>query len=187
MYLDKGYKFYDTGKFNVNIFGIRKGLTVDIFNDVIGIAYLDEHQVPTLKVFQATTDPGYYWLKNKLGGVNGTFILGADQHRKCWTLGKHKGQYEALVQAGPDVFWGYRDNDSDGQLDFTGKIYRDVRGLNLHTTSHITGKAEKVGAYSAACQVTKYSADHLQLMPLAKKSMEIYGPTLSYTLFDQSK
>lgn len=187
MYADHGYRFYDQGKLNVNIFGIRKDTTVDLFNDIIGIAYRDENNNPQLKAYVGTTDPGTYWLKEKLGGVKGTFILSPGYYKKCWIIGKHKGAYEALRQAGPGIFRGWRDNDSDNALDMSGDIHTDVQGLNLHTTSHLRGKAEKVGAYSAACQVLKYTADHLELMGIVKKSQALYGEFFSYALFDLHK
>jgi hypothetical protein len=185
MYADAGYRFYDGGKFNVNIFGIRKDLTVDLFNDIIGIAYRDEHNNPVLKAYEGTTDPGYYWLKNKLGGIGGTFILAPGYYPKCWKNGLHHGEYEALVQSGPDVFKGWRDNNSDGELDMSGPIVTDVQGLNLHTTSHLRGFAQKVGAYSAACQVIKYTKNHLELMGIVKKSRDLYGEFFSYALFNK--
>jgi hypothetical protein len=184
MYADLGYRFYNEGKCNVNIFGVRKSLQVDIFNDIIGIAYRDENDAPQLKAFVGTTDPGLYWLKNKLGNVNGTFILKPGYYPKCWKIGQHKGEYEALVQSVSGLFQGWRDNDSDGELDMNGKIFTDVAGLNLHTTSHLRGMADKVGAYSAACQVIRYVADYRQLMSIVKKSAELYGNQFSYALFD---
>lgn len=185
LYADKGYRFYDTGKLNVNLFGIRKDLTVDIFNDIIGIAYRDEKNNPQLKAFVGTTEPGLYYLKNKLGNVKGTFILMPGYYSKCWKVGKHKGEYEALVQSAPGVFKGWRDSDADGKLDMTGDIYTDVAGLNCHTTSHLRGSAQKVGAYSASCQVLQYTKDHLELMGIVKKSKDIYGDLFSYALFDR--
>lgn len=187
MYAQLGYRFYDSGKFNVNLFGIRKDLSVDIFNDIIGIAFRDQRNEPVLKAYVGTTEPGLYWLKNKLGGINGTFILKDGYYPKCWKIDKHKGQYEALVQARYGVFQGWRDNNSDGQLDMDGEIFTDVTGLNLHTTSHLYGSVEKVGAYSAACQVLKFTRDHLELMGIVKKSRDIYGNLFSYALFDHSQ
>ncbi|MGC3945372.1 MAG: hypothetical protein QM762_12800 [Chryseolinea sp.] len=183
LYAKHSYKFYDTGKYNVNIFGIRKDLRVDLFNDIIGVAYIDENGIQQLRAYTATTDPGTYWLKNKLGNVNGTFILRPGNYRHCWRIGQHKGQYEALVQAEPRVFAGWRDGNSDGELDMSGPLYTDVQGLNLHTTSHLKGTAEKVGAYSAACQVIRNVSDFVQLMDIIKKSSALYGNSFSYTLF----
>lgn len=184
LYEDKGYKFCKTGKLNVNIFGIRKGLTVDVFNDIIGIAYFDENNKPQLKYYVGTTDPGGYWLKNKLGNIEGTFILAPGYYPNCWVIGLHHQEYEALIQSGPKVFKGWRDRNSDGKLDMTGPLLNDVNGLNLHTTSHLTGKAEKVGAYSAGCQVMQFTKDHLELMAIVKKSQTLYGPKFSYALFE---
>lgn len=184
MYADHNYRFYDGGKLNINLFGIRKDLTVDLFNDLIGVAYRDHDNNPQLKLYTATTDPGRYWLKNKLGNINGTFILKPGHYRKCWVAGKHKGLYEALVQMGAGIFKGWRDNDSDGDLDINGPLYTDVMGLNLHTTSHLRGMVEKVGGYSAGCQVIKYTSDHFELMGIVKKSQALFGEYFSYTLFN---
>ena len=150
MYSEQGYRFYNSGPYNINIFGIRKSLDVDLFNDLIAVAYLDEKCKPHLKGYTATTDPGRYWLKNKLGNINGTFVLKKGNYPKCFRVGKHKGFYDALIQSGDGVFRGYRDFNGDGELDMSGPVYTDVTGLNLHTTSHLRGMAEKVGAYSSA-------------------------------------
>lgn len=185
LYKTHNYRFYDTGKFNVNLFGIRKSLLVDLFDDVLGVAFRDANGKPILKVYSATTKPGLYWLKNKLGNVKGTFILQPGYYHKCWTVGKHKGEYEALVQSGPRVFRGWRDSDADGTLDTDGPIFTDVAGLNLHTTSHLRGKADRIGAYSASCQVIQYTKDHLELMGIVKASRDLYGNIFSYALFNQ--
>ena len=186
MYAEKGYKFYDTGKFNVNIFGIRRDLTVNLFNDTIGVAFRDAQNNPQLKTYPATTDPGYYWLKNKIGNIRGTFILAPGYYPKCWKTGQHKGQYYALVQAQDGLFKGWRDKDSDGVLDMSGPIYTDVKGLNLHTTSHLRGHADKVGAYSAACQVIQKTIHHGEFMGIIDWAKKVYSDAFSYALFDES-
>ena len=182
-YHSKKYPFFETGRYNVNIFGIRNKLDVDMFNDFIGVVYKDSFG-PQIKIYNGTTDPGLYWLKNDKGNINGTFILGEGYHRQCWKLHKHHGKYECLGQAKSDSFWGYRDNDKDSELDMAGPIYRDVVGLNLHTTSHLKGMAEKVGAYSAGCQVINKVDDFNEFMRICKISMDIYGPRVSYALFN---
>ena len=184
LYAKLGYRFYDEGKFNVNLFGIRRSLEVDIFNDLLGIAYRDEKNEPQLLLHAGTTKPGLYWLKNKLGNMKGTFILAPGYYSRCWKIGLHHGEYQALVQAGNKIFKGWRDNDSDGQLDMNGPIYDDVQGLNSHTTSLLRGDAQKVGAYSAGCQVRKRLEDHKKLMDVCARSSEIYGNLFSYALFD---
>jgi hypothetical protein len=174
--------FFDDGEYNVNLFGIRKGYqVVDEFNDILGVAFRDENGNPVVIEHRATTKPGYYWLKKKLGNINGTAILVPDQYPLCWQLGEHSG-YEALVQRGRP-FHVWRDIDADGEFDVCGQVYKDVTGLNMHTTSWIN-EVDMVGAYSAGCQVRQYKADHIELMEVLRKSEDLYGNAFSYTLFE---
>lgn len=180
----KGYVFFDNGFYNVNIFGIRSNnQTVNEFNDFFGIAYRDEFNNTNLNLFRATTKPGLYWLKNKVGNVNGTAILIPGQYRKCWKLGYHNS-YQALVQNGMNIFNVWRDNDSDGELDINGKIYKDVSGLNGHTTS-FKNDVDKVGAYSSGCQVVQDVLDFKLFLSIIIKSANNYSNVFSYTLMEQ--
>lgn len=183
-YHEKGYKFFD-GVNNVNLFGIRsEEMLVDEFNDVLGIAYQDYYERPIVLMWPGTTKPGLYWLKKKLGNVDGTAILIPGQYRGVWKIGTHGGtaaQYEALRQVGTN-FKVWRDDDKDGHLDMHGKEWDNVTGLNFHTTSFLNDK-EVVGAYSAGCQVVQDDKDFLMAMALLKRSSEIYGNSFTYTLF----
>lgn len=182
LYASKNYPFY-LGAYNINLFGIRaSSRAVDQFNDVLGIAFKDEFGNPVLLMHKATTKPGLYFLKEKLGNPQGTFILIPGHYPKCWMKGKHKGRYDALVQSDIATFQGYRDRDSDGELDYGGIKYKNVTGLNMHTTSFVSQK-DKVGAYSAGCQVRKDYRDHIVAMGIVNKSLDLYGKYLSYALF----
>jgi len=99
-----------------------------------------------------------------MGNINGTAILIPDFYSACWVVGKHNGKYEALVQY-KEPFRVWRDNDQDGQFDYHGVEYRDVTGLNMHTES-LVNETEKVGAYSAGCQVRQFDRDHFMFMEL---------------------
>lgn len=181
----KQYVFFDHGAYNLNLFGIRSNdLTVNEFNDYLGVAYRDELDNPTVLLFRATTKPGLYWLKNDLGGVNGTAILIPGQYRSAWMLGYHKG-YEALQQKGEGVFKVWRDADKDGDLDLAGPVYADVRGLNGHTTS-FNKEIDKVGMYSAGCQVVQSSHDFQILISIVKKATTRYSNSFTYTLLMES-
>ena len=181
----KQYSFFDDGAYNLNIFGIRSGdYKVDEFNDFVGLAYRDEGDNKVLQVFKATTKPGLYYLKNKLGNVNGTAILIPGQYRKCWKLGFHKQRYQALVQNGAGVFKVWRDNDSDSDLDMNGPVYTDVGGLNAHTTS-FTSEVERVGQYSAGCQVIQDDLDFKIFLAIVIKSSTLYSKIFSYTLLEE--
>ena len=184
-YSRKGYRFYDSGKFNVNLFGIRNSENiVDEFNDILGICYIDDFDRPVVIAIKGTTKPGKYWLGEKhVGNEDGTFILKEGYYQSCFKMGLHKGKYECLVQAYPDSFEGYRDKNKDGIIDYSGELYKNVTGLNFHTTSFLNDK-EKVGAYSAGCQVVQDDLDFVTMLPIIKKSMEKYGSHVSYALFN---
>jgi len=185
VYNKKGYPFYDSGRFNVNLGAIRNDdVTVDEFNDILFLTYIDDFGRPNVLTIKGTTKPGAYWLGQKMGNKNGTFVLAEGYYKRCFVEGLHRGIYQCLVQAGMGIFEGYRDNNKNGIIDYQGKLYDDVTGLNFHTTSFINDK-EKVGAYSAGCQVSQDDKDHLTFMPILMKSMEIYGPSVSYALFNQ--
>ncbi len=182
-YEEKGHQFF-TGKYAINLFGIRQGYeTVDEFNDILGMAFNDAFGNEVVLYHEGTTKPGYYWLKTKKGNSSGTAILQPGQYLNCWELGKHNGKYDALRQKGmPFKVW--RDGDSDGHLDVNGPTFTDVTGLNMHTTSFKTNIA-RVGAYSAGCQVRQHDEDHIVTMKILAKAFEIWkNPVFSYTLFD---
>lgn len=183
LYNKMGYPFFE-GRFNVNVFGFRSPeLTVDAFNDILGVAYQDDFGRGVVLIVKGTTKPGLYYLKNKVGGINGTFILKEGYYKGCWKSGLHGGKYEALRQAKHGLFQGWRDEDNDSELDMSGEVYNDVSGLNFHTTSFVNNK-EKVGAYSAGCQVVQDDKDFMTQRAIIYKSMEIYGDSVSYALFN---
>ncbi len=186
----KGYKFWaDNKPYNVFIYGIRKIKgKVNLYDDTLGIAYIDDKNNQIVAEFEGTTDPGLYYLKQKLGNKKGTAILCPGQYRHCWELGKHgKYKQEALVQSKKAKFKVWRDNNNDGQLDFKGKIFDDVSGLNLHTTRYTNETVENsfVNSWSAGCQVIKNPTNHSHIMTILNISAKRFGDSFSYTLFEQ--
>lgn len=178
-----GFPFY-TKPYDLNLWGERsQELTVNEFNDLLGVAYTDLLGNGINIVHKGTTKPGLYWLKNKLGNINGTAILTTGHYKSCWTLGHHKGQYEALVQSDKSQFVVWRDKDSDGEFDYSGTMYDDVQGLNMHTESLINN-TDKVGAYSAGCQVRQHDREHFMTIEVAKMQIaQGHGEYFSYSLF----
>ena len=187
LYQKHGYKFYDTGKYNVNNYGRRNAdlKTVNKFNDVRGIAYIDGLGQKQCLEWAATTKPGLSYLGDKVGNANGTAILMPGYYPKCWKRGKHNvgktHEHDALVQSGAGVFKVWRDNNMDGEFDFSGPIYNDVTGLNDHTTR--AHDINNVGGFSAACQVTQDDKEHKIKMAICMRAEELYGNSFSYALF----
>ncbi len=175
--IEKGYKWFTDGQ--LNVVGIRTNdSTTDTYNDYITICY-KEDGVWNFIGFEATTDPGIYWLKNFLN-PKGTAILVPNQYLNCWQIGQHSG-YEAFVQCRPVSV--YRDNDKDNQLDLDPKtIDTGYFGINIHR-SHLTILQQIIGKYSAGCQVFRRDSALQTLLKLFKITKKQY---LTYTLITEN-
>ena len=183
VYAEKNYAFFLAGDYNLNIFGIRKYPgTVNKFDDVIGLAY-KVNSVWTLKMYDATTDPGLYWMNN-LMNVDGTAILKEGQYRGAWKIGLHKGQYQALVQNKNITV--YRDRNKDNKHDFDeNRLQSGMFGINIHrATANAGQKSVQVDKWSAGCQVIAANADFKEFMNIVNKAAKLYGKTFTYTLID---
>lgn len=178
LYQEQNFPFDEKA---INVFGIRnKDMTADKWNDTLGIAYYPGRMVLAVS---GTTDPGRSPL-SKTEGVNknGIFILSSGFYKNCFKKGLHKGKYRALVQAADGIFRGVRDNDRDGEIDMTGKIVTDVRGLNFHTTRW-DKQVMRVGDFSEACQVVEVAKEYDEIMVevIYESTQELF----SYALFNQ--
>jgi len=185
LYQQHGYRFYE-GPYNVNNYARRnKDLTtVDKFNDIRGIAYQDAFGNQINLEWAATTKPGLKPLSGGAMNPNGVAIIMPGFYEKCWIIGKHKGQYDALVQNGSGVFKVWRDNDKDGNFDFSGKIYTDVSGLNDHTTKE--HQINNVGGFSEGCMVTQDDKEHQIKMAICQRAAELYLNSFSFALFQDT-
>lgn len=182
----KGYKFFDTPdkKLNINIIGIRRdNQGSNTFDDFLLMMYRDSEEMISHR-WQATTDPGKYWLMNPMN-PKGTAVLIPNQYRGTWKLGKHQNNYEALVQAKPVKVW--RDNNKDEIIDYNNIITlvdKGYFGINIHRSNPYT-ESYAVNKWSAGCQVFKKVEDFNLFMKLCKESAKLYGPRFTYTLIDE--
>jgi len=174
-----GYAFFDTGDYNLNIIGIRnKTLNTNTFNDEMYVIYRIGNQWVE-NAFPITTEPGFKSL-TELQNKKGAAILVPGQYRGCWTIGKHRGQYEALVQCKSVKV--YRDANKDKKVDMNPKtIDEGVFGINMHKAG---ADSKIVDNWSAGCQVFKRACDFQSFMSIVKKSAKLYGNKFSYTLLD---
>uniref|UniRef100_A0AAU8MJD3 Uncharacterized protein n=1 Tax=Geladintestivirus 1 TaxID=3233133 RepID=A0AAU8MJD3_9CAUD len=180
---NKGYAYFDKGKYNLNIIGIRcnNKYSNNAFNDVIVVKYIDENNLNCIKYYTATTTPGIQSLEKPVNN-KGTAILVPNQYRGCWTIGKHKNKYEALVQCKPVSV--YRDSDKDKEFDMNSKtIDTGMFGINIHkagTNSTI------VGTWSAGCQVFAKEKAFNEFMNLCNKQiLNGFGNKFTYTLINE--
>ena len=179
----EGYVVFKTGSYNLNLIGVRSPeSTANAFDDTLHCVYKDSAGKWVELSFPVTTDPGKYWLVNP-SRVSGTAILCPGQYRGTWQLGKHKGQYEALVQTGGQVKV-YRDADKDEILEHNPEdIEQGYFGINIHRASSVRTSTQ-VDKWSAGCQVFADPNDYRVFMELCRISADLYGNSFSYTLLE---
>lgn len=172
-----GYKIF-TKDWSINIVAVRSlpGIP-NSFDDWVCVFWMDQGKW-SFEAFKATTDPGRYWLLNP-GRINGTAILYPGQYLSSHKIGLHTG-YRALTQNTTLKVW--RDKDKDLVLDYTGTIYTDVAGLNIHHAGTASTLVEK---WSAGCIVIANITDWKKFESIFVKSSEIYGDTFSLTLLEK--
>ena len=177
----KGYKWFETGNFNLNLIGIRNSTGVtNTFDDTFFIAYKDADKWKTHN-YACTTDPGIYYLNNPLG-KQGTAILVPGQYRSTWRIDKHQGIYDALKQF--KAVPVYRDSNKDRVYNHNpDSVTEGIYGINIHRAS-ASGNSERVDKWSAGCQVLANVADFANLMYLARVSSRVYSNSFTYTLLE---
>lgn len=185
-YEHNGFKFYNEGPFDVNIFGIRSnGRESNKFDDMIGVIYQDDKLEWNLKKYNATTDPGRTYLLSPLN-KSGTAILVPGQYKGSHMIGLHQGKYEALRQKGNLKL--YRDNNKDNILDFNEDsiIEGNDFGINIHRATAKDGlESVQVDSWSAGCQVIAAKDDFEEFMKICRKARDLWGNSFTYTLFTE--
>jgi len=176
-----GFTLY-TKPYQLNIVGLRsKNVNSNSFDDEIHVFYTKPDGKWNYHIFPATTDPGTFWLNNP-SYPQGTAILAQGQNRNAYSIGLHRGKYEALVQVKPVTV--IRDYDRDAILDFNnGNKETGNFGINIHRAES-TGSTKVIDRYSAGCQVFKDADDFYAFMQLCKLHAKLHGNQFSYTLID---
>lgn len=181
--------------YKLNIVGVRNYNTnPNNFDDSMYVFYKDEDNNWKGKKYIITTDPSTkYLLKGGIGtfeGKKSTAILPSGQYIDAFRIGKHRSSYDALVQNKPICV--YRDYNRNEILDFNIED-KDcgIFGINIHRAKiggadDSLGNTEKIGDYSAGCQVFQNYMCFLEFMRLAKKQEDLYGNKFTYTLIDKS-
>ena len=132
-----------------------------------------------LSYYSCTTRPGSYYLLHLLNPL-GTAVLKPGQYVDSWTLGLHKGEYKAWVQAKPVIV--FRDSNLDDQADETGKEDKGLFGIDIHKSSSFT-ISKLVDKWSAGCQVF---ANPEEFAIFVQKSEASKQKFFTYTLIDES-
>lgn len=184
LFRNKGYIYFTKGAYNLNIIGIRtnnNNKVTNIFDDFIVIDYKLPSGCKKRIVYEATTDPGKYYMLNPMN-CNGTAIMVPGQYRGAYEIGKHNGKYRALCQKKPIKV--YRDKNKDLIYNLDPKtIEEGIFGCNIHKAGN---SSKYVDNWSAGCQVLAKALDFNNLMYLANKQIESgNGNTFTYTLLTE--
>jgi len=165
----------------ITLVGIRdsKDQDKDAINDQLGFITKTE-----LFLCKGTTEPGVYWVKDKVErNKQGTFHLNEGFHEAIWSIGIHKG-YEALTNQYPQCkpTKGWRDVNYDFTKDAKDVQVCDYFGINFHRM-HPISIVDKVGKYSAGCQVVQ-DAKNLKYILDTIKNTQMYKGTSKKTVFN---
>ena len=177
----RGYKVFTNGDYNLNITGIRSPERVaNAFDDRLCVTYKADGIWRT-ETYECTTDPGSPYLLRPINNY-GCAILAPGQYRGAYSIGKHRGQYLALVQTGKVQV--YRDDNRDNILDMDPEtIQNGYFGINIHKR---TGESDTINGASAGCTVLRYAWAFERLMFLAGKQVSERGyKTFTYTLIEE--
>jgi hypothetical protein len=155
--IKKGYQWLPFQLVNIRSIADKP----DAFDDLLGVVKDGEVIWHT-----GTTNPGVHWLKNFLN-PSGTAVLAEGQHLNAWVIGKHKGEYEALVQYAPVSV--YRDNNKNNKSEQIGKTIYGQYGINHHRAS-LSVISTIVDKWSAGCQVRNNPKEYHEFMNLCKAS-----------------
>ena len=172
---------FTQGLYNVNIIGIRSRVNrPNEFDDRMCVVFKDELGWVT-RTWACTTDPGKYWLEHP-SNVEGTAILVPDQYRGAYKIGKHRGQYDALVQRGGRVAV-YRDSNRDMILNMDPENTQEgYFGINIHKAG---ASSTQVNKWSAGCQVFANAEDFEEFMSICYAARNKWGEKFTYTLVDE--
>jgi len=153
--------------FNLNIVNIRSSnKKAGKFDDTQILFWFYKHQLNRM-IFDVTVDPGIPYLLKPLN-PKGAAIVKPGQYRNIWSLGKHKGKYDALIQVRNITVM--RDSNKDSMINDHLDFWElGIFGINCHRASAYTIR-ERVGYYSAGCVVHKDPKQYDKFIKVCKEA-----------------
>jgi len=177
----RDWAWFDGIDHDLNLWAIRNDLdpTPNTFNDSLLCAYREKSGRWRCRAWDVTTDPGLHWMKH-LMNPDGAAAIAPGQYRGAWALGKHRRQYEALVQRGPISC--YRDANKDSVYDYDPStvVQTQGAGLNCHKAG---ADSHRVDKWSAGCIVHARADNFYRMMTLARAQVRAgHGDSFTLTL-----
>jgi hypothetical protein len=177
----KGYVYFTSDTdYDLNIIGIRNStvgtVVTNLFDDVLSVSYKLKGTW-VYREWAITTDPGKRGVTNFQNRM-GSARLVPGQYRRAYSIGLHKGEYEALRQISEVKV--YRDANRDMVFN-ENKIQEGLFGINIHKAGKDTKFVEN---YSEGCQVFKRTQDFNEFMRICRGASKIHGNAFTYTLLE---
>ena len=174
--------------YKLNIWGIRSdGVEAGKFDDWIVCFWYNEKGRVEWAKFQATTDPGTYFLQNPMQDL-GAAILKQGQYLDVWQAeyNSRLGFYALELVQRLGVVTIIRDYDRNAVLDFAnGRQTTGFYGINIHAGANPNQRSIDVGRWSAGCQVFASYEEYQVFTKLCERHISLYGKKFSYTLIDE--
>lgn len=170
--------------FDLNIVGVRNNSkdiadkVTNLFDDILTVSYKSNGKW-MYQEWAITTDPGRRAML-EVKNPTGVARLVPGQYRSSYSIGLHKGKYEALRQTKPVIV--YRDPDKDLVYD-ENKTQTGLFGINIHKAGKNSSIIEN---WSEGCQVFKVEADFNEFMDICRSAAKIHGSTFTYTLIEST-
>lgn len=191
----KGYAFFESGEFNLNIIAIREDDKFENkFSDTLHIVYkvFGKWRVLTLPWTTLAGTLGFGGEQNPLTasqtgtGVSGTAIILEGQYRGAFKWVENGWQYPFLQyfkQVKPLKY--LRDNDRNGIITRDGKIYEGDYQTHIHAMSPEGMDQDYVNydwsPWSQGCQGNP-SYYFNKLKPIVRNAIALWGDRFTYTL-----
>lgn len=169
--------------YKLNIVGYRsRFIGSNRFDDEIHVFYTNAEGKWVYHIFKATTDPGQYWLENPMH-PQGTAFLKKGQYIDAYSIGLHRGVYQALVQRTPvTVIRNYQRKGLFKWIE-TGTQDTGNFGINIHRARK-EGTTAVIDNFSAGCLVFANAEDFNRFLQISKEHQKRYGNRFTVSLVD---
>lgn len=178
----KGYLIYRE-PYRLNIVGYRsRFIGSNRFDDEIHVFYTNDKGKWVYHMFKATTDPGQYWLDNPMH-PQGTAFLKKGQYIDAYSIGLHRGVYNALIQTKPVTV--IRNYERKGLFKWFESGVQDTGrfGINIHRARK-QGTTKVIDDFSAGCLVFANASDFDRFLQISNQHKKRYGNRFTVSLVD---
>lgn len=189
VYNQKGFKFFDNGVFNVNLFFIREdNVFENTLSDTMGICYLDDNNRQQVLTTPATTKAGVspmVFNKALTPNAEGIAVVKPGYYPSTWQFtDSYVGwlAYPYFQQVKPITVM--RDGVDDGvihdSVEDTGLF-----GINIHRMGNVGIINSILGNWSEGCMGT-YEPYLKTYLPIIREAVKRYGNLFSVAVFEKA-